>query len=457
MALYKTILLPPRIAETLLITSSYTCNARRYSNTRFHQSTFNWRLYIASGLCITSYFLYKHNYGTNVLCEEALNPTETMPDKIQLKTNAFKRRYTLNYENRIRMYSLPDKIFRYFASIQVEFPDGRTEVFMNPDDFVRSIIPNEMQPTNVDLDHFHKVKSESQTLKHLSAAKSTKSTRFFHTLSTESNGLISLSEYIFLLTILMVPKRKLELIFKAMDLSGDNLVEYEEFQRIEQLIRSRYSGLKVVSANLNNTGGLGEYLFGKDLSKKLSLQELEKFYDDIHHDILKMEFDIYNPTNGKLSEYKFAKFIINSCDFKQDKVEKYLERIEKKFTKKVSQGISFDQAELLMTAVKDIDSIDVALNMYFMGGLSIPQDEFRYVIKCITKIELDEHLVSVLFTLLDQDGDGMLSRKEFVRVIKRRSARGFNKPRDFGFARAVSALFQCGKKVISINSQPTAG
>ena len=120
-------------------------------------------------------------------------------------------------------------LIRYFASIQVEYPDGSTEVYMNPDDFVRSIIPNEMQPKHVDLDHFHKVKWDSQTLKQLSAAKSTKSTRFFHTLSTQSNGLISLSEYIFLLTILMVPKRKLELIFKAMDLSGDNLIEFDEF------------------------------------------------------------------------------------------------------------------------------------------------------------------------------------------------------------------------------------
>ena len=148
-------------------------------------------------------------------------------------------------------------IVRYFASIQVEFPDGRTEVFMNPDDFVRSIIPNEMQPRNIDLDHFYKVKWDSIALKRLSASKSTKNTRFFHALSTNSNGLISLSEYIFLLTILMVPRRKLELIFKAMDLSGDNLIEFDEFHQIEHLIRSRYSALNVVSANLNNKGGLG--------------------------------------------------------------------------------------------------------------------------------------------------------------------------------------------------------
>ena len=75
------------------------------------------------------------------------------------------------------------------------------------------------------------------------------------------------------------------------------------------------------------------------------------------------------------------------------------------------------------------------------------------MIECVTKIQLDEHLVSVLFTLLDQDGDGMLSRKEFVRVIKRRSARGFNKPRDLGFARALSALYECGKEVYLTNAQ----
>ena len=122
---------------------------------------------------------------------------------------------------------------------------------------------------------------------------------------------------------------------------------------------------------------LGEYLFGRDLNKKLSLQEIEQFYDDIHQDILTMEFNIYKPVEGKLTEYNFAKFIINSCDFKQDKVEEYLKRIEIKFGKKSVKGISYEQVEQLMTAVKDINSIDVALNMYFMGGLSIPQDEFR--------------------------------------------------------------------------------
>lgn len=52
----------------------------------------------------------------------------------------------IEYENRIREYSTPDKIFRYFGTLKV-YPDhGKPEVFMTPDDFVRSITPGVKQP-----------------------------------------------------------------------------------------------------------------------------------------------------------------------------------------------------------------------------------------------------------------------------------------------------------------------
>lgn len=52
----------------------------------------------------------------------------------------------MEYENRIRAYSTPDKIFRYFATLKVINEHGDSEVFMTPQDFVRSITPNEKQP-----------------------------------------------------------------------------------------------------------------------------------------------------------------------------------------------------------------------------------------------------------------------------------------------------------------------
>ena len=52
----------------------------------------------------------------------------------------------IEYENRIRQYSTPDKVFRYFASLKVVHVGEDNEVFMTPEDFVRSLTPGKMQP-----------------------------------------------------------------------------------------------------------------------------------------------------------------------------------------------------------------------------------------------------------------------------------------------------------------------
>lgn len=57
----------------------------------------------------------------------------------------------MEYENRIRAYSTPDKIFRYFATLKVISEHGDSEVYMTPQDFIRSITPNEKQPESESL------------------------------------------------------------------------------------------------------------------------------------------------------------------------------------------------------------------------------------------------------------------------------------------------------------------
>lgn len=51
----------------------------------------------------------------------------------------------IEYENRIRQFSTPDKIFRYFATVRLTTQHGTT-VCMTPDDFLRSIYPGIKQP-----------------------------------------------------------------------------------------------------------------------------------------------------------------------------------------------------------------------------------------------------------------------------------------------------------------------
>lgn len=56
----------------------------------------------------------------------------------------------MEYENRMRHFSTPDKVFRYFATLQVIHVHSSGaeshEVFMTPDDFLRSMTPGLKQP-----------------------------------------------------------------------------------------------------------------------------------------------------------------------------------------------------------------------------------------------------------------------------------------------------------------------
>ena len=72
----------------------------------------------------------------------------------------------IEYENRIRDYSTPDKIFRYFATLKVYTDSAEPEVFMMPDDFVRSITPGVKQPEGIICNamithYFHPSKDEN--------------------------------------------------------------------------------------------------------------------------------------------------------------------------------------------------------------------------------------------------------------------------------------------------------
>lgn len=45
----------------------------------------------------------------------------------------------------MRLYSTPDKIFRYFATVKITTIEG-TEIYMTPADMLRAITPDSKQP-----------------------------------------------------------------------------------------------------------------------------------------------------------------------------------------------------------------------------------------------------------------------------------------------------------------------
>ncbi|KAL0270500.1 UNVERIFIED_CONTAM: hypothetical protein PYX00_007894 [Menopon gallinae] len=88
--------------------------------------------------------------------DEPLEIEDAGKKKKKKEKIGFRDRKIIEYENRIRQYSTPDKVFRYFATLQVAHPSNHPdqhEVYMTPDDFLRSMTPGVKQPDVHDINY----------------------------------------------------------------------------------------------------------------------------------------------------------------------------------------------------------------------------------------------------------------------------------------------------------------
>ncbi|CAB3252068.1 unnamed protein product [Arctia plantaginis] len=156
-----------------------------------------------SAAAYTSYkFWAQHQLLPSIIAAEEISDSESDNEVDNKKKRyrkekiGFRDRKIIEYENRMRSYSTPDKIFRYFATVKLSLGE-HTEIYMTPDDFLRAITPGMKQPDGLGLDQYRRYdpKSISQRL-NLDLDEDS----IFYKLG--SSGLITFSDYIFLLTVL---------------------------------------------------------------------------------------------------------------------------------------------------------------------------------------------------------------------------------------------------------------
>uniref|UniRef100_A0A8C5SIT6 Calcium uptake protein 1, mitochondrial n=1 Tax=Laticauda laticaudata TaxID=8630 RepID=A0A8C5SIT6_LATLA len=270
--------------------------------------------------------------------EKALEPNNVSQaeGKKKKQRSGFRDRKVMEYENRIRAYSTPDKIFRYFATLKIINEHGDSEVFMTPHDFVRSITPNEKQPENLGLDQFVVKRYDGKRISQ-EREKFADEDSIFYALG--ECGLISFSDYIFLTTVLSTPQRNFEIAFKMFDLNGDGEVDMEEFEQVQSIIRSQTSmGMRhrdrSTTGNTLKTGfnsALTTYFFGADLKGKLTISHFLQFQRKLQHDILKLEFERHDPVNGRITERQFGSMLLAYSGVQSKKLTVMLKQLKKHF------------------------------------------------------------------------------------------------------------------------------
>ncbi|XP_057341265.1 calcium uptake protein 1 homolog, mitochondrial isoform X2 [Microplitis mediator] len=383
----------------------------------------------------------------------SVEQSESEPKKKKKKQKiGFRDRKIIEYENRMRAYSTPDKIFRYFATVKITSLEG-TDIYMTPDDFLRAITPGMQQPDGLGLDQYKRFDPKNV---HNKLELELDENSIFYKLG--SAGLISFSDYIFLLTVLSTSRRHFEIAFRMFDFNGDGDVDSDEFSKVATLIRQQTSigNRHRDHANTGNTfkgvnSALTTYFFGSNMDQKLTIEKFLDFQEQLQKEILSLEFERRNPdANGNITETDFTELLLAYAGYPENKRIKMIKRVKKQF-KDNPQGVNKEDYLKFFHFLNNINDVDTALTFYHIAGASIDQATLKHVARTVAHVELSDHVIQVVYTIFDENLDGQLSNREFVAVMKNRVLRGLEKPKDTGFVKLMQSMMKCAKNSYSFD------
>ncbi|XP_030836421.1 calcium uptake protein 3, mitochondrial isoform X4 [Strongylocentrotus purpuratus] len=258
--------------------------------------------------------------------------------------------------------------------------------------------------------------------------------------SIMDKGIVSYTEYLFLLCILTKPRAGYEIAFKMFDRDGNHRIDRKEFLLMEEIFRKKSqssgesgSNVSHLSICLNylkiNETTLLRYFFGPKGTDTLDYKTFAMFMDNLQTEVLELEFYEFSRGMPSIGEAEFANILLRYTHLEDAELEEYVQRVRERMPEEKmnfgERGISFESFTEFFQFINHLDDFEIVLRMYTFADQPITQDEFCRAVNVTTGQNLDEHIVHTVFQIFDKDGDGKLSQKEFLGVMKNRIHRGF--------------------------------
>ncbi|KAH9381161.1 hypothetical protein HPB48_020818 [Haemaphysalis longicornis] len=349
-----------------------------------------------------------------------------------------------------------ERRFIRFASVEY---DG--QLYMTPEDFLESLTESEPR-RNSNRRHHEERAHMVQT-----PARKYGSTKLFRDL--RERGIISYTEYLFLLSVLTKPQSGFRIAFNMFDTDGNQRVDKQEFLVVLQILvaalffkKSGKLGLfddvppdvleKIFSTvarhgkklkagaevpELEESEGkdfhsvdttLLVHLFGRKGTDTLRYDDFHRFMDNLQTEVLELEFTEFSRGMPTISEVDFARILLRYTYIHSANYEAYIDRVMDRIPEE--KGITFDQFKAFCQFLNNLDDFSIAMRMFTYANKPISQEEFHRAVKICTGHSLDPHLVDTVFQIFDSDGDGFLSYKEFIAIMRDRLHRGLRGIKD---------------------------
>ncbi|XP_060823752.1 calcium uptake protein 3, mitochondrial isoform X1 [Bombus pascuorum] len=428
------------------------------------------------------------------------------------RTDAVYAKVRKKEDEKVVKLTMREQRFIKFASVEY---DG--QLYMTPQDFLDSVVESEPRPrlkrrelTDMELDV---MRNSIPSLHHGNP-------HMFRNL--RDKGIISYTEYLFLLSILIKPTSGFRIAFNMFDTDGNERVDKTEFLVIRRLLggnlkyrhlddetkcalkrimppsedfvyepklrntRERNDKNQIVSNSymekvfshawrgrhgtetqekldllkerqttpeaiqvqyINDDQGLQRrhaidttlmvHFFGKDGTNELKYENFKCFMENLQQEVLELEFHEFSKGRDIISEIDFAKILLRYTHLDTEEYDKYLDRIL--INSHLQIGITFDEFRRFYQFLNNLDDFSIAMRMYTLADHPISKDEFQRAVKICTGSILSEHIIDTVFALFDEDGDGQLSYKEFIAIMKDRLHRGFKSQRRHKHLQAFSS------------------
>ncbi|XP_053797217.1 calcium uptake protein 3, mitochondrial isoform X5 [Vidua macroura] len=325
----------------------------------------------------------------------------------------------------LHLYATPrEQRFRMFASLEFE-----GQLYMTPHDFIQAVTSDEPK-------HAKKWRSLSkQELNQILMETPPVwkgSSKLFRNLNEK--GVISYTEYLFLLCILTKPHAGFRIAFNMFDTDGNEMVDKKEFLVLQEIFRKKNEKREKrgdeekramlraddITSSLSDTTLLVHF-FGKKGKAELNFEDFYRFMDNLQTEVLEIEFLSYSNGMNTISEEDFAHILLRYTNV--ENTSSYLENLRGSIPEE--KGITFEEFRSFFQFLNNLEDFTIAMQMYNFASRSIGQDEFKRAVYVATGVKLSPHLVNTVFKIFDVDRDDQLSYKEFIGIMKDRLNRGF--------------------------------
>ncbi|XP_028815764.1 calcium uptake protein 3, mitochondrial isoform X2 [Denticeps clupeoides] len=323
--------------------------------------------------------------------------------------------------------SAHEERFQAFGSVVCE-----GQIYMTPLDFLESVASTGTKT--------HLPASDQKLLKSLTRQELVKmvantppvgkrSSTLFRSL--QHGGIITYTEYLFLLCILTNPHAGFKMAFNMFDVDGNERVDKQEFLVLEEIFlkrnkkNARTQGNTGTSVQLISQGNMTNstllvHFFGKDGKSELNFDQFCSFMENLQTEVFEIEFLNYSRGMSTISTVDFAQVLLRYTTV--DNVSSYLKNADQQGADK--KGITFEEFRVFFQFLNNLEDFAMAMQMYNFAGRSIGQEEFARAVYVATGLKLSPHLVDVVFQIFDVDHDKQLSYNEFIGIMKERRRRG---------------------------------